>query len=104
MLFQHLADVILSHWWFILPIAFGVYGIQQRYNRGLNKYPGPFLASLTDLWRTFHLLWTRKLHDANVELHEKHGDVVRLGPNLLSFGDPRAIKDIYGLNKGYIKV
>ncbi len=31
-----------------------------------------------------------------VDVHEKYGDVVRLGPNTLSFADPRAILDIYG--------
>ena len=28
---------------------------------------------------------------------------MRLGPNVLSFADPRAIKIIYGLNKGMVK-
>ncbi|KAI9879292.1 MAG: hypothetical protein M1823_006852, partial [Watsoniomyces obsoletus] len=32
-----------------------------------------------------------------VELHKKH-PVVRTGPNALSYGDVRAIKDIYGHN------
>lgn len=30
--------------------------------------------------------------------------MVRLGPNTLSFADPAALKAIYGLNKGYVKV
>ncbi|KAK7750744.1 hypothetical protein SLS62_007295 [Diatrype stigma] len=36
-------------------------------------------------------------------LHAKYGDVVRLGPNTLSFADPKALKTIYGLNKGFLK-
>jgi len=39
----------------------------------------------------------------HIALHRKHGDVVRLGPNVLSFADPQAIKIIYGLNKGLVK-
>ncbi|RYO73661.1 hypothetical protein DL764_010439 [Monosporascus ibericus] len=39
-----------------------------------------------------------------LRLHAKYGDVVRLGPNTLSFADPKALKSIYGLNKGFVKV
>jgi hypothetical protein len=38
------------------------------------------------------------------KLHRKYGKIVRVAPNVLSFGDPAAIQDIYGLNKGYTKV
>lgn len=34
------------------------------------------------------------------EQHEKYGPVVRIGPNHLSFTDPRAWKDIYGHRTG----
>ncbi|KAF2176579.1 cytochrome P450 monooxygenase [Zopfia rhizophila CBS 207.26] len=36
------------------------------------------------------------------KLHKKH-PIIRTGPNTLSFGDVRAIKDIYGHNTGCIK-
>jgi len=36
-------------------------------------------------------------------LHRQYGDIVRVGPNVLSSADPRAIKIIYGLNKGFVK-
>jgi hypothetical protein len=39
-----------------------------------------------------------------VHMHEKYGDVVRMGPNVLSFGQPQAIKDIYGPGKQFKKV
>lgn len=32
----------------------------------------------------------------SVALHEKYGNVVRLGPSKLSFAKPDAIRDIYG--------
>ncbi|KAL8709010.1 MAG: hypothetical protein Q9220_006219 [cf. Caloplaca sp. 1 TL-2023] len=35
------------------------------------------------------------------QLHEKYGEVVRIGPNVLSFSNPSAIKDIY--NKAFVK-
>ncbi|KAI1275593.1 cytochrome P450-like protein [Xylaria sp. FL0933] len=76
--------------------------IRNRFHNGLNKYPGPFIASLTDLWRLYEV-WGRQFEVTNRKLHDKYGDVVRLGPNTLSFADPKALKTIYGLNKGFIK-
>ncbi|MCJ1386172.1 hypothetical protein MMC17_009298 [Xylographa soralifera] len=38
-----------------------------------------------------------------IDLHEKYGDIVRMGPNVLSFGKPEAIKDIYGVGKAWNK-
>lgn len=37
-------------------------------------------------------------------LHQKHGDYVRLGPNVVSVRNLDALKTIYGINKGYQKV
>ena len=87
----------------ILPAIFFSYFLHNRFQKGLNKYPGPFLASFTDLWRLF-VVWGRAPEKEHIRLHRKHGDVVRLGPNVLSFGTSAALKDIYGLNKGFIKV
>merc|ERR1711939_804489 len=36
------------------------------------------------------------------KVHKKH-PVIRTGPNALSYGDPRAIKDIYGHNTKCVK-
>lgn len=30
------------------------------------------------------------------DIHEKYGEIVRVGPNELSFANPKAIRDIYG--------
>ena len=77
--------------------------LNNYFNRGLQKVPGPFLAKFTDLWR---LLDVHKgsHHWKIIELHRKYGKIVRLGPNYVSVADPRAIQDIYGLNRGYEKV
>jgi hypothetical protein len=37
-------------------------------------------------------------------LHQKYGDYVRLGPNVVSVWDLDALRIIYGINKGYQKV
>jgi len=77
----------------------GIYLLCQYFNHGLHRYPGPFLAKFTNLWRFFEN-YTRRSEWTHLRLHQQYGDIVRLGPNVLSFGDPAAVKSIYGLNKG----
>jgi hypothetical protein len=100
---DHILRILSQHW---LPISGAVlllWLVKNRYKNGLNKYPGPFLASITDWWRFFDV-YGRRPEITHRALHKKYGDVVRLGPNTLSFSDPSALKSIYGLNKGFIKV
>jgi len=102
MVAESFVEVLLHNWPAVFGLAFVAYLFSNRFNRGLNKYPGPFLASLTDWWR-FWIVYKRRPEVEHIRLHAKHGDVVRLGPNCLSFSDPKALKTIYGLNKGFVK-
>lgn len=100
---DHVLQIIARHW---LPLSFLaslLWLVRNRYRNGLNTYPGPCLASLTDWWRLFDV-YGRRPEITHRALHRKYGDVVRLGPNTLSFSDPKALKTIYGLNKGFTKV
>ena len=99
---ETIVDLILQHWAVVGGVAVVAWLAKNRFNNGLNKYPGPFVASLTDWWR-FVDVWGRRPDITHRKLHDKYGDVVRLGPNTLSFADPEALKTIYGLNKGFIK-
>lgn len=74
-----------------------------HYKHGFSKYNGPFLASFTDMWRMFYA-YSRKYQPPMIDVHEKYGDTVRLGPNMISFAKPEAIKDIYGAGKAWDKV
>jgi hypothetical protein len=94
---------VRGHLGWALVAAVAVWLLKNRFNRRLHRYPGPLLAGLTDWWRLWKV-YLGNFEQVNISLHRQYGDVVRLGPNLLSFADPRAIKIIYGLNKGYIKV
>lgn len=102
MLAKDAALFLISYWPFVLLAALVVHYIRNKYYNGLNKYPGPRLAAYTNWWRFFDTL-NRHAEHTHLKLHEKHGDIVRLGPNVLSIADPRAIKTIYGLNKGMTK-
>lgn len=103
MFLASLLSTLREHWPVALAVVFVAYLLNNYFNRGLNKYPGPFLASLTDWWR-FVDVYKRRPEVTHLKLHRDLGDVVRLGPNSLSFADPAALKSIYGLNKGYVKV
>lgn len=100
---DHILRILSQHWIAVSLTALALWLVKNRYHNGLNKYPGPLLASLTDWWR-FLDVYGRRPEVTHRALHRKYGDVVRLGPNTLSFSDPRALKSIYGLNKGFIKV
>ncbi|PQE07773.1 cytochrome P450 protein [Rutstroemia sp. NJR-2017a BVV2] len=93
---------VLRHWLLALTTIVVAYLLKNYLNRGLNKYPGPLLASFTDWWRFFDV-YKRRSEITHQKLHAKYGDVVRLGPNSLSFANPKALKTIYGLNKGFVK-
>lgn len=100
----HLLEGLSSRNVLILGILLTVsYLTSQRFHKGLNKFPGPRIASVTNIWRAIDM-YRRDTHITYRKLHAKYGDIVRVAPNVLSFSDPAAIRDIYSLNKGYFKV
>lgn len=103
MLLNEVLPLLIQYWPIVLVTLVVGHLISNKYWNGLHKYPGPTLAAYTNWWRLRDV--SKKNHQwTNIALHREHGDIVRLGPNVLSFADPRAIKAIYGLNKGVYKV
>jgi hypothetical protein len=70
------------------------YIVYQRVFHPLARFPGPFWASLTDLWQVYQFLTLQQPYTLT-ELHEKHGVFVRYGPDKLSCTDESAIPVIY---------
>lgn len=67
----------------------------------LRNAPGPFLASTSNLWRAYYQ-YRGKLKGKLLELHEKHGPIVRYGANSISINDPDVIQPIYaGSKRGF---
>ncbi|TKA78206.1 hypothetical protein B0A55_03767 [Friedmanniomyces simplex] len=95
MLLAELLPVIRTYWPLLVLSALAIHLLRNKFNNGLNKYPGHPLAAYTNWWRFSDAL-RRKAEKTHVGLHRKYGDIVRLGPNVLSFADPRAIKIIIG--------
>lgn len=101
---QHLSiNAILSSlpWLLLAFIIFNA--LSQKFKPGLRRVPGPQLASVTDLWR-FLVTLGRRSEVTHQKLHAKYGDAVRLGPNMVSISDLKAVKEVYGFNTAYIKV
>jgi hypothetical protein len=76
-----------------------------RDEKGFRKYPTQnWLSGISSLaygWevgRTHKTFHTRRLHEALMKDH-----VIRVGPNWLSFGSSRAVKDIYGYESKCLK-
>ncbi|KAK2600056.1 hypothetical protein QQS21_005220 [Conoideocrella luteorostrata] len=68
----------------------------------LRHVPGPTLAKITRLWE----LWTLRqgsFHSKLVELHSKHGPVVRIAPNRYSFDATADLKKIYSSTADFPK-
>ena len=103
MLAHEILHYMQAYWPILIGVSLIAYLVNNKLYKGLHKYPGHWAAGYTNWWRFFDVL-NRKTEQTHIELHRKYGDVVRLGPDVLSFADPKAIKTIYGLNKGMVKV
>ncbi|KAJ5774601.1 Cytochrome P450 E-class group I [Penicillium paradoxum] len=81
-----------------ISLAVGVmlmgYVSYMIYFHPLSRYPGPQIASLTNLWKAYYV-YKLVLHEKLIELHQQYGPVVRVGPNHLHFWDGEAIAPIY---------
>jgi cytochrome P450 len=79
-------------------VAYTIYSaalwIYNLYFHPLRRFPGPKLDAATQLVFNFHSL-IGDTHTYTECLHTKYGEVVRVGPNQLSYINEQAWKDIY---------
>ncbi|KAF5974370.1 benzoate 4-monooxygenase cytochrome P450 [Fusarium coicis] len=66
----------------------------RLYLSPLRKFPGPRLAASSNAWEIYHSL-TNDRFRAIHELHEKYGNVVRIGPNQVSVASPEAFLYVF---------
>ncbi|CEO60361.1 hypothetical protein PMG11_04990 [Penicillium brasilianum] len=85
-----------------LTAAFLAYGawivVYNLYFSPLSKFPGPKLAAFTNIPSLYWTTTGQNQHKLK-QLHDKYGDVVRIGPTSLVYRSPQAWKDIYGHRK-----
>ncbi|KAI0528350.1 cytochrome P450 [Xylaria digitata] len=78
------------------------YVIYQCAFSALAVFPGPLVAKLSKVWRAY-VTYRGRWHRDLVALHQRYGQVVRIGPNELSVCDPEAFLQIYRVNGAYSK-
>ncbi|KAH4855712.1 hypothetical protein HBH75_080600 [Parastagonospora nodorum] len=90
---------------YILPISialFFTYVISIFITDPLSRIPGPFFARFSRLWLVQHSI-AGDMHTTMIDLHKKHGKLVRTAHNEVSISDPTAIKTIYGAGTKFRK-
>lgn len=98
----NLITIFLANWHIILPVLFVVRLLVIRYSSPLRKYPGPFLASVSRLWK-LRSTASGRTHWEHVDLHKKYGRVVRIAPDEVSLSSPEAGRLLLSAGKGFYK-
>lgn len=98
---QLLTTAYLSLGFFTIYALFRT--LYDAYATPLRDVPGPWLAKFTRLW-LFQAIRSREYQKINIELHQKHGPIVRLAPNEYSIDDPEAASIIYRTKDQLVKV
>ncbi|KAF2692138.1 cytochrome P450 [Lentithecium fluviatile CBS 122367] len=82
----------------ICALVFGIYATWIIYFHPLSRFPGPKLAIILNIFYSKTIIsgCSAKVVKA---LHDRYGDVVRWGPNELSFAHGSAWKEIYDWRK-----
>ncbi|KAK5553515.1 hypothetical protein LTR46_008490 [Exophiala xenobiotica] len=68
----------------------------------LSRVPGPFIAKFSRWWLAYHG-WRGDFHRLLTSLHERYGEVVRIGPDEVLTLSPDAVKKIYGAGSQFRK-
>lgn len=87
----------------LVAVALATNIVYNAYLHPLRKIPGPFLAGVTELWRTKKYA-SGSWHQDILDLHREYGPVVRVSPNEVSFVDQAALEQVYGHATGTKKV
>ena len=83
-----------------LLVARLLYVVVKHFASPLRKFPGPTLGRFTKLWYLNRVRQGR-FHLENIDLHRKHGPVVRLAPDWYSINVPD--KAVYGAGSKFTK-
>ncbi|KAJ5652677.1 hypothetical protein N7507_010103 [Penicillium longicatenatum] len=107
MLLQSASNFFQENFILVLIISVVLVCISQVYYEvfinPLAKYPGPTFAAASRIPQLYHT-FKGDLREWVNELHIKHGDVVRVAPDELSYASGEAWKGIYGHAAGGKKV
>ncbi|KAL5341118.1 cytochrome P450 [Aspergillus crustosus] len=68
----------------------------------LRHIPGPILCKFTNQ-RRVSWVKTKRAHEIHQEIHDKYGEVVQFGPNMVSVSNPVWIPILYPIRPGFPK-
>lgn len=90
--FTHFLEI---YWTYFAIVLIVLHFLYNRYGHGLSNVPGPFLASITDVWLFIH--YSRRKGLEEYQMHQEYkSPLLRLGPTTVSISDPEAVRVIYG--------
>ncbi|KAH8880311.1 cytochrome P450 [Thozetella sp. PMI_491] len=97
------ALVIFKTYWAVLLLGSLVArAAYKRYASPLRKYPGPFAASFTRLWKVVSTA-SGNTHLHHIDIHRKYGPIVRIAPNEISISSPEAARLLLSAGKRFFK-
>ncbi|RYC86291.1 hypothetical protein BFJ63_vAg10815 [Fusarium oxysporum f. sp. narcissi] len=79
---------------------FTTVSIYDQVTSTLRDIPGPLLARFSRLWYLYQA-YVGDFHLKNIELHQKHGRIVRIAPNTYSISEPDKV--VYGAGSRFAK-
>lgn len=77
--------------------------LRTRYRPHLRAIPGPAVASVSNLWK-LAAVYREDMPGWNARAHARHGPVVRIGPDHVSFSSPAAFHAIHASRQAFAKV
>ncbi|ORY70305.1 cytochrome P450 [Pseudomassariella vexata] len=83
-----------------LLAALLLYHVRSWYR--LRHIPGPFLASISNLWMVKNVL-SGRLHEVLKDVSDRYGPLVRIGPNEVLTTDPEVIRMMNSVRSPYTK-
>ncbi|KAH9904867.1 cytochrome P450 [Xylariomycetidae sp. FL2044] len=87
-------QLLQAYAWYLPIVYFILLTGYRLFLHPLSRYPGPFLARITNLYSAVNVVLLR-LHVKTFESHQRYGSVVRQGPDKLVFNSATALRDIY---------
>ncbi|KAK3943388.1 Pisatin demethylase [Diplogelasinospora grovesii] len=93
---------VTTHWLLLSLGAIIVRSLYKRYASPLRKYPGPWLASVSRLWKVISTA-SGRTHLQHIDLHRKYGPIVRIAPNEVSLASPEAARTLLSAGKRFFK-
>lgn len=101
-LISSVLTVLKDYWLVLIPVFLVIRVLYKRYASPLRRYPGPFLASCSRLWKVISTV-KGQTNWEHIELHRKYGSIVRIAPNEVSISSPTAARTLLSAGKRFYK-